>query len=541
MTIRRAKKRDTPSGSRRVYRAMHRRFVASVASVASVRRFRLRPFAQTLDTPVHFRTLPSPVPKRSRMSPPSLPSHARVVVIGGGVIGCSVAYHLAHMGCRDVVLLEQHEVTAGTTWHSAGLMVTFGSTSETSTEFRKYTRDLYARLEAETGQATGFKPVGFIEVASDVDRLEEYRRVSAFNRHCGIEVQEISARDVERLFPLARTDDLLAGFYVPQDGRVNPIDVTRALARGARMQGATIIEGCAVTGIAQRGGRVSGVVTPYGTIEAEYVINCGGAWGREIGALAGVSVPLQAAEHYYLITEPIAEVSPTWPVLEDPASYGYYREEGGGLMVGLFEPECAPWRVEGMPADFAFGEIPPDWDRMGGYIETAMRRVPITAETGVRKLFCGPESFTPDLRPILGEAPELRQLLRRGWAQLHRDSHRWWRRTCDGALDPERAPRFRCDGDAYRPAASVSGHAVVPAHAHGRVVRHGVPVPLSLPLDADGAGSEAVAAARTAGGARGVLPRRERMGGGRLVRRRRRRPRSRSAVLRAPGLVRPLA
>ncbi|MEP7381853.1 MAG: FAD-dependent oxidoreductase [Gemmatimonadota bacterium] len=341
------------------------------------------------------------------MSPPTLPSRARVVVIGGGVIGCSVAYHLAHQGCRDVVLLERHELTAGTTWHSAGLMVTFGSTSETSTEFRKYTRDLYSRLEAETGQATGFKPVGFIEVASDIDRLEEYRRVSAFNRHCGIDVQEISARDVERLFPLARTDDILAGFYVPQDGRVNPIDVTRALARGARMQGATIVEGCAVTGISQRHGRVTGVVTPYGDIEAEYVVNCGGAWGRQIGALAGVSVPLQAAEHYYLITEPIAGVSTTWPVLEDPASYGYYREEGGGLMVGLFEPECAPWMVEGMPDDFAFGEIAPDWDRMTGYIERAMRRVPITAETGVRKLFCGPESFTPDLRPILGEAPEL--------------------------------------------------------------------------------------------------------------------------------------
>ncbi len=311
------------------------------------------------------------------------------------------------MGCRDVVLLEQHEVTAGTTWHSAGLMVTFGSTSETSTEFRKYTRDLYARLEAETGQATGFKPVGFIEVASDADRLEEYRRVSAFNRHCGIDVQEISAQDIARLFPLARTDDLLAGFYVPQDGRVNPIDVTRALARGARMQGATIIEGCPVTAISQHNGRVTGVVTPYGAIEAEYVINCAGAWGREVGALAGVSVPLQAAEHYYLITEPIAEVSQSWPVLEDPASYGYYREEGGGLMVGLFEPVCAPWRIEGMPAGFAFGEIAPDWERMGGYIETAMRRVPITMETGVRKLFCGPESFTPDLRPILGEAPEL--------------------------------------------------------------------------------------------------------------------------------------
>src|SRR5262245_38526926 len=160
-----------------------------------------------------------------------LPSRARVVVIGGGVIGCSVAYHLAHMGCRDVVLLERDRVTSGTTWHAAGLMVTFGSTSETSTEMRKYTRDLYQRLEAETGQATGFKPVGFIECASDRDRLEEYRRVSAFNRYCGVDVHEIGPDEVRRLFPIAKTDDILAGFYVKEDGRVDPVDVTVALAK----------------------------------------------------------------------------------------------------------------------------------------------------------------------------------------------------------------------------------------------------------------------------------------------------------------------
>ena len=337
-----------------------------------------------------------------------VPSHARVVVIGGGVIGCSVAYHLAHLGCRDVVLLERHQLTAGTTWHSAGLMVTFGSTSETSTEFRKYTRDLYARLEAETGQATGFKPVGFIECAIDEGRLEEYRRVSTFNRYCGVDVHEISAREVAELFPVARTDDILAGFYVKEDGRVDPVDVTMALAKGARMQGATILEGVAATGLLTANGVVTGVRTAQGDITCEMVINCGGAWGREIGAQAGVNVPLQAAEHYYLLTEEIAGVSKSWPVLEDPASYGYFREEGGGLMIGLFEPVCAPWKIEGMPTDFAFGEIPPDWNRVGEYIETAMRRVPISMTTGVKKLFCGPESFTPDLRPCLGEAPELK-------------------------------------------------------------------------------------------------------------------------------------
>jgi glycine cleavage system aminomethyltransferase T/glycine/D-amino acid oxidase-like deaminating enzyme len=338
----------------------------------------------------------------------TLHPHARVVVIGGGVIGCSVAYHLAHMGCSDVVVLERHRLTAGTTWHSAGLMVTFGSTSETSTSFRQYTRDLYARLEAETGQATGFRPVGFIEVAADKDRLEEYRRVAAFNRACGVDVVEISPKQVQELFPLAKVDDLEAGFYVAKDGRVDPVDVTMALAKGARMKGVQILEGVACTGVVSTRGAVTGVKTNHGTIACELVINCGGAWGRELGALAGAAVPLQAAEHYYLLTDEIPAVQKSWPVLEDPASYGYIREEGGGLMVGLFEPVCAPWKIEGMPHDFAFGEIPPDWDRMAPYIEKAMARVPITLQTGVRKLFCGPESFTPDLKPCLGEAPELK-------------------------------------------------------------------------------------------------------------------------------------
>ncbi|MCC6196410.1 MAG: FAD-binding oxidoreductase, partial [Burkholderiales bacterium] len=295
----------------------------------------------------------------------ALPSRARVVVIGGGVIGCSVAYHLAHMGWKDVVLLERDRLTCGTTWHAAGLIVTFGSLSETSTEMRKYTRDLYARLPAETGVETGFKPVGFIELAADQDRLEEYRRVAAFNRHCGVDVHEISGAEVKRLFPLARTDDILAGFYVKEDGRANPVDVTMALAKGARLAGATIVEGVRVTGITQRRGAVTGVTTTAGDIEAEVVVNCAGMWARQLGEQTGVTIPLQAAEHYYLITERIDGLSPTLPVIEDPASFGYFREETGGLMIGLFETVCAPWRVEGVPEDFSFGELPPDWERMG--------------------------------------------------------------------------------------------------------------------------------------------------------------------------------
>jgi 4-methylaminobutanoate oxidase (formaldehyde-forming) len=341
------------------------------------------------------------------MSDPTLPDRTRVVVIGGGVIGTSVAYHLAHIGWKDVVLLERDRLTSGTTWHAAGLMVTFGSTSETSTELRKYTRGLYSRLEVETGQATGFMPVGFIEVAADADRLEEYRRVAAFNRFCGVDVEEISPCEVKRLFPPARVDDILAGFYVKDDGRVNPVDVTMALAKGARMAGARIVEGVPVTGILQKRGRAAGVRTPLGDIEAEYVVNAAGMWARQLGQKIGVTIPSQAAEHYYLITEKIPGLPPGLPVLEDPASYGYFREETGGLLVGLFEPVCAPWKVEGIPSDFSFGEIEPDWDRMAPYLETAMARVPVTIEAGIKKFFCGPESFTPDLRPIVGEAPEL--------------------------------------------------------------------------------------------------------------------------------------
>jgi len=338
----------------------------------------------------------------------SVPPRARVVVIGGGVIGTSIAYHLGHMGWTDVVLVERDQLTSGTTWHAAGLMVTFGSTSSTSTELRQYTADLYARLEAETGLATGFKPVGFIELAADRDRLEEYRRVSAFNRHCGVDVQELSAHEVADMFPLARTDDVLAGFYVAADGRVNPVDVTMSMAKGARQQGVTIAQGVSVVDVVTHNGAVHSVVTDHGTIECEYVVNCAGMWARQLGARSGVNIPLQAAEHYYLITEQMEGIDPNWPVIEDPGNFGYYREEVGGLMIGLFETRCAPWHVDRIPDDSSFTSIQPDWDRMGPYVEAAMSRVPKSLDTGIRTFFCGPESFTPDLRPIVGEAPEVK-------------------------------------------------------------------------------------------------------------------------------------
>lgn len=337
-----------------------------------------------------------------------LPGRARVVVIGGGVIGCSVAYHLAHAGWSDVVVLERDRLTSGTTWHAAGLMTCFGPTSETSTGIRLYSRELYARLEAETGQATGFRPVGLIEAAADRDRLEEYRRVAAFQGHLGLEVHEISPREIGELFPWARTEDLLAGFFVPGDGRVNPVDLTMSLAKGARALGVRVIEGVSVTDVLTSGGAVTGVRAGEQVVECEYVVNCTGMWARELGERNGLVIPNQAAEHYYLITDTIDGLGPDTPVFEDPASYGYYREEGGGMMVGLFEPEAAAWRVDGIPADFSFGSLPPDWDRLAPFLEKAMARVPVTLDAGVRTFFCGPESFTPDLSPAVGEVPGLR-------------------------------------------------------------------------------------------------------------------------------------
>jgi 4-methylaminobutanoate oxidase (formaldehyde-forming) len=344
----------------------------------------------------------------TKANPNSFPTQAQVVIIGGGVIGCSVAYHLTKLGWTDVVLLERTQLTAGTTWHAAGLVEAGGFYTETILEMAKYTRDLYQNLEEETGQSTGYKDVGYLEIACSASRLEALRRIADFNRVFDIDIAEISASEVKKLWPLMETDDVLAGFYTAGDGRVNPIDTTMALAKGAKMGGARVFEETKVTGVNQKNGHVTGVITNKGEIRAEYVVNCAGMWARELGKLAGVTVPLQAAEHYYLITEPIEGMHRDLPVFSDLDRYAYYREEHGGMLMGFFEPVSAPWALDGIPKDFSFGEIAPDWDRMMPYIEEAMKRVPVLETAGIQKFFCGPESFTPDLMPIMGEAPELR-------------------------------------------------------------------------------------------------------------------------------------
>lgn len=336
-----------------------------------------------------------------------LPTHAQVVIVGGGVIGASIAYHLTKLGWRDVVLLERRQLTAGTTWHAAGLITSAGCATESLIWMARYTRDLCTSLEAETGQATGFRPIGHLALATTPARLEALRREAAFVRGYGVDNQEISAREFGKLWPEARTDDVLAAFHVADEGRVNPADLTMAYAKGARMRGARIVEGVTATGFTKANGRVTGVVTDRGTIGAEYVVNAAGMWAREVGAMAGVSVPLQAAEHYYLITDTVEWANPDLPVIEEPDRHGYYREEGGGILVGLFEPVAGPWSVDGIPRDVAFASLPPDWDRVGPYLSRAMDRIPALHDAGVRTMFCGPESFTSDAGPLLGEAPEL--------------------------------------------------------------------------------------------------------------------------------------
>ena len=340
-------------------------------------------------------------------SPKDLPQRARVVIVGGGVTGCSIAYHLAHLGWTDVVLLEQHELTAGTTWHAAGLITSAGMTDETALFFSRYSRDLYERLEAETGHSTGFNPVGHVSLATNPHRLEALRRSSAWMHGFGVAEHEISARELQDMWPLLETSDVLAGFYVPDEGRADPVGVATSMATGAKALGARVIEGVTVTGVETARGRVRAVLTDQGRIEAEIVVNAAGMWARQLGALSGVCIPLQAAEHYYLITDAVPGMDKDLAVIEDPERYGYYRPEGDGMLVGLFEPVGAPWSLDGVPADFAFGGMPPDWDRVGPYLGAALERIPSLSEVGVRLFFCGPESFTPDVRPMLGPAPEL--------------------------------------------------------------------------------------------------------------------------------------
>ncbi len=348
-----------------------------------------------------------------------LPSHARVVIVGGGIVGCSIAYHLALRGVTDVVLLERKQLTCGTTWHAAGLVGQLRATHNL-TRLAQYTTDLFATLEEETGQATGFRARGSVSVAPTLERFEELKRGASMARVFGLEVNIIDRDRIAELVPLARVDDLVGGVHLPNDGITNPIDTTQALAKGARARGVRIVENAKVDRIVTDRGRAVGVTFSVdgeaGEIRADAIVNAAGMWGRELGDQVGAVVPLHAAEHFYIVTQGVAGISPDMPVLRDPDGCGYFKEEAGKLMVGWFEPVAKPWGMSsraglsGIPESFCFDSLPEDFEHIAPLVEAATHRMPLLAETGIRLFFNGPEAFTPDDRYLLGESPDVKGL-----------------------------------------------------------------------------------------------------------------------------------
>ena len=339
----------------------------------------------------------------------NVPTSACVVIIGGGVIGCSVAYHLAKLGWKDIVLLERKQLTSGTTWHAAGLIAQLRATAN-MTKLAKYSQELYGNLEAETGVATGFKRVGSITAALTQERKEEIFRQAAMARAFGVEVEEISPKEVKERYEHLNIDGVTAGVYLPLDGQGDPANITLALAKGARQNGAQVIERTAVTKINRDGRRVKSVDwnsgTETGTIDCDMIVNCGGMWGHEVGRMAGVNVPLHACEHFYIVTEAIKGLT-QMPVLRVPDECAYYKEDAGKILLGAFEPNAKPWAMGGIPKDFEFDQLPEDFDHFEPILEQAVNRMPMLAEAGIHTFFNGPESFTPDDAYHLGLAPEM--------------------------------------------------------------------------------------------------------------------------------------
>jgi len=337
-----------------------------------------------------------------------LPSRAHVVIIGGGIIGCSVAYHLTSLGMTDVVLLEQGQLSSGTTWHAAGLVGQLRAT-ESGTRLVQYSAQLYASLEQETGLATGWKQCGGVTVARTPERMVQLLRTAAAAEAYDLECEVISPDRALELWPHLETADLQGALWLPKDGTANPADVTQSLAKGARNRGARVVERVRVLDVIVTDGAATGVVTDQGTIEAEIVVNCAGQWAHAIGLMAGVTVPLHSAEHFYVVTEFIEGMQRMAPILRDPDGYTYMKEEVGGLVVGGFEPVAKPWVAPTqIPYPFEFQLLDEDWEHFEILMESALHRVPVLNTTGIKKFYNGPESFTPDNQFILGEAPEVR-------------------------------------------------------------------------------------------------------------------------------------
>ncbi|KAB2885661.1 MAG: FAD-dependent oxidoreductase [Albidovulum sp.] len=339
----------------------------------------------------------------------TLPTHARIVVIGGGIIGCSTAYHLARDHKAEVVLLEQGKLTSGSTWHAAGLVGQLRS-SASITRVLKYSVELYKDLAAETGLETGWKMTGCLRLATNADRWTEYKRLATTARSFGMEMHLVSPGEVKRMWPLMEVSDLVGASWLPTDGQASPSDITQSLAKGARMHGARIFEGVRVTGFAMAGDRITGVKTTEGEITCETVVNCAGQWARQVGAMAGITVPLQPVKHQYIVTERIDGLAADAPTLRDPDRRTYFKEEVGGLVMGGYEPNPQPWRLEetggNVPDDWEFRLFDDDFDHFEQHMDQAIARVPALEKVGVKQMINGPESFTPDGNFILGSAPE---------------------------------------------------------------------------------------------------------------------------------------
>ena len=336
----------------------------------------------------------------------AFPTQARIVIVGGGIIGCSTAYHLVRLGWKDVVLLERNKLTSGSTWHAAGLVGQLSS-SANITQLLKYSVELYDRLEAETGQATGWKRNGGLRLACNAERMTEIKRQATTAHSFGLEMELLSPQAALALWPIMDISDVVGAAFLPTDGQANPADIAQALAKGARAGGAQIIEDCRVTGIDVEGGVVTGVTTPQGAIRCDIVVNCAGQWAREIGRLAGVSVPLQSVQHQYLVTEAIAGVPRNLPTLRDPDRLIYFKEEVGGLVMGGYEPNPIPWAVDGIPEGFHFALLDSNSDHFEPLMTQALARVPALETAGIKRFINGPESFTPDGNFILGESSEV--------------------------------------------------------------------------------------------------------------------------------------
>ena len=332
-----------------------------------------------------------------------IPDRAQIVVIGGGIIGCSVAYHLARDHRADVVLLEQASLTSGSTWHAAGLVGQLRA-SASITKVLKYSVDLYRRLEAETGLATGWKMTGCLRLATTQDRWIEYQRLATTARSFGMEMELISPAEVKRMWPLLEVSDLIGASWLPTDGQASPSDITLSLAKGARMHGARIFEGVRVTGFRMQEDRILAVETDQGSIACDKVVNCAGQWARQVGAMAGVTVPLQPLKHQYIITEPIPGLARDAPTLRDPDRRTYFKEEVGGLVMGGYEPNPQLWTKGDVPSDWAFGLFDDDWDHFSPHLEQAIARIPALQNAGVKQMINGAESFTADGNFILGRA-----------------------------------------------------------------------------------------------------------------------------------------